>query len=144
MKNKAKAVEQALRGLPDSIELYVPWNPETDHASWWSCEEGSRYEFPVVHLSMRECEVFIAKETIGVMESVIDGHMDLPGTIETIQLITLSRNGSITPHIGPLPSMEGWVRDWNHFFDEDFNQEIFDHEFATYYAELASKLNQTH
>jgi len=134
-------VEETLRGLPDSITLYIPWSANLNEASWWSNNSEFKYWFPIAQHTRRDCEVYIAKEVIADMESVLDADLELPESIDVVQEITLHRNGDISPQIGPGPDMQTWVAESGR--SPTFDLDHFNREFSRYYAGLVAE-NRKH
>lgn len=134
--NIATTVEETLRGLPDQIQVYITWNSELDEPAWWENSPEYTYPFPVATTSLTEASKYIARETIGVMEAVIDGHMELPSSIDTIMQVMLRRNGTIFPQLKSESTMQELVE---HQTTQPLNEETFHREFAHYYAGLVAQ-----
>lgn len=139
--NTTTLVEQTLRGLPNQIQVYITWNSELDEPAWWENSPGYTYPFPVATHSLSEASKYIARETIGIMEAVIEEHMELPSSIDSIMQIMLRRDGSIFPQLQSESTMQELVE---HQIAMPLNEDTFNREFAHYYAGLVAQQRNKH
>lgn len=135
--SNATLVEETLRGLPEMIEVFIAWNPDTSLPAWWESTSEFYHEFPTTHHSLTDCERFIAEQTISEMQAVLDGHLSLPGTLDTPRPAVLYRNGDIIfddDNDAINETMKQMVSD-----HQSLKPETFAKEFAHYYAELVAQ-----
>ena len=139
-------VAETLNGLPASIEVVIPWSPELNAAAWWEHPEEFIYEFPTVFHSTTDCEQFIARATIDVMEAVLEGTMSLPDNIDRTRDAVIHRDGRITFDDSRAPHITMWKlvvarcgQPCAHSHGSQPNQTTFNREFAQYYAGLVAE-----
>lgn len=144
MTNIAKAVEQTLRGLPDKITVYIPWDPELEEPGLWEDWPGELInQFPCAYLTHEECDKAIAEFMIDTLEAVVRGDISLPSSIDYAREYLLHRDGRMT-HTGHSldTTMFDLISD-RESGTEQFTKQTFNREFAHYYAGLvAQKRNQ--
>jgi hypothetical protein len=137
--NIAKAVEQALRGLPDKITVYMPWDTGLDEPGLWEDWEGDVInQFPCLFNTRKLCEKEIAEFAIDTLEAVIRGDMSLPEDIDYARKYTLHRNGNMLSGEGYPHTMFELVSD-REGSNERFTKQTFNREFAHYYAGLVAQ-----
>ena len=137
--NIAQAVEETLRGLPDKITVYVPFDRDLEEPSTWE-ESDIQYNFPCAYLTMRACEREIASDTVSILEAFLEGDIDnLPSFIDEPLKCVLHRTGKLEAD----PS--GFHRSmdlYNLVSDHSgvrVDQKTFNREFAHYYAGLVAQ-----
>jgi hypothetical protein len=136
--NIAKAVEQALLGLPDKINVYIPWDPELEEPGLWEDWSGDPVnQFPCAFATEKECEKEIASFTIDTLEAVKRGDLSLPSSIDYAREYILRRNGRMTAshHETTMFDMVSERESGT----ERFSQASFNREFAQYYAGLVAQ-----
>jgi len=137
--NIAKAVEQALLGLPDKITVYIPWDPELEEPGLWEDWPGDLVnQFPCAFASEKECEKEIASFTIDTLEAVVRGDMSLPSSIDYPREYLLHRNGQMTHTGHSLDTTMFELVSERENSTEQFTKKTFNREFAQYYAELVA------
>ena len=128
--------------MPDSIKVYIPWDPELDEIGLWQNEDGDKVpiSFPCAYGWHAECEQAIASFTIGTLEAVERGDMSLPSSIDEAHAFILHRNGDLegaSSTFGKKRSLLEVIRE--HEGDKSLSQSDFNREFAHYYAGLVAQ-----
>ena len=134
----AQAVEEALRGLPDKITVYVPWDPELEEPGLWEDWPGDLVnQFPCAYLTHEECEKSIAEFMIETLEAVLRNDMTLPSSIDFAREYILHRNGRMTAAHHETTMFD--LVSERESGTEQFTKQTFNREFAHYYAGLVAQ-----
>lgn len=135
--NTATLVEETLRGLPDKITIYIPWDPELEEPGLWESGDDLTNQFPCAYLTQEECEKEIAEFAIDTLEAVVRGDMSLPSSLDYAREYLLHRDGRMT-HTGH--SLDTTMFDVvSHRLGKPLDQKTFNREFAHYYAGLVAQ-----
>jgi hypothetical protein len=136
--NIAKAVEQALLGLPDKITVYIPWDPELEEPGLWEDWPGELIDqFPCAFETEEECEKEIASFAVDTFEAVKRGDLSLPTSIDYAREYLLRRNGEMisafhrTTMFKLISERESGI--------QQFTERTFNREFAQYYAGIVAQ-----
>lgn len=140
--NTATLVEETLRGLPDKITVYIPWDPELEEIGLWNDWDGDDIpiQFPCAYHTYEECEKQIADFAIDTLEAVVRGDMSLPTSIDTPRRYELHRNGKLVADpdcYNRETTMLKVIRDREG--DGSLSKSDFNREFAHYYAGLVAQ-----
>lgn len=137
--NTATLVEETLRGLPDKITVYIPWDPELEEPGLWEDWPGELVnQFPCAYLTHEECDKAIAEFMIDTLEAVLRNDMTLPSSIDYAHKYTLSRGGNMHSDDGYSHTMFDLVSE-HESGTEQFTKQTFNREFAHYYAGLVAQ-----
>ncbi len=138
--NIAQAVEQALLGLPDKINVYIPWDPELEEPGLWEDWSGDLVnQFPCAFETFEECEREIASFAIDTFEAVKRGDLSLPSSIDYAREYTLHRNGRMVHNAHNLETSMFDLVSERESGTERFSKASFNREFAQYYAGLVAQ-----
>ena len=138
--NTATMVEETLRGLPDSITIYIPWDPELEEPGLWEDWPGDLVnQFPCAYLTQEECEKEIAEFAIDTLEAVVRGDLSLPSSIDYPREYLLHRNGQMTHTGHSLDTTMFDLVSEHENSTEQFTKKTFNREFAHYYAGLVAQ-----
>ena len=138
--NIATAVEETLRGLPDSITIYIPWDPELEEPGLWEDWPGDLVnQFPCAFETFEECEREIASFAIETFEAVKRGDLSLPTSIDYAREYTLHRNGRMVHNAHNLETTMFDLVCERENSTEQFTNRTFNREFAQYYAGLVAQ-----
>lgn len=138
--NTATLVEETLRGLPDKITVYMPWDPELEEPGLWEDWPGEVvHQFPCLFSTYEECEREITSFAIDTFQAAQRGEVSLPSSIDYVRQFTLHRNGNMfTQPMGSIISMFWLVNDRQNK-PEHLTNKTFNREFAHYYAGLVAQ-----
>ena len=137
--NTATLVEETLRGLPDKITVYIPWDPELEEPGLWESGDDLTNQFPCAYLTQEECEKEIASFAIETFEAVKRGDLSLPTSIDYAREYLLHRDGRMTHTGHSLDTTMFDLVSERETGTEQFTKKTFNREFAHYYAGLVAQ-----